>query len=382
MAPLQYGIDTLLQQAAAYKGQRLALVTNDAALTIEGKPSRAALLQAGFNIVRLFAPEHGLTSTGDDGAAQPNGTDALTGLPIVSLYGHQLAPTAEDLSDIDTVLFDIPDIGCRFYTYLWTMTHVMEACALYKKPLMVLDRPNPTGAQLHMAEGPWLNEAACSSFIGRWNIPLRHCCTLGELARYFAATRLSQLQLSVVPVSGYQRHHNALLYFPFVPTSPAMQTVQAALLYPGTGLWEGLNLNEGRGTAAPFAICGAPWLNNGALCEQLQVPGPLRILPVNFTAAAGPYAGQYCQGLSLQVTDADAFYPVRSGLALLRAIAQAHPHQLTERPYPTAANPSGRGHLDRLLGQPGSFAHLLSGEDFITDIAAEWEGMMGEYLLY
>lgn len=379
---LQYGIDIVLPQATAYKGRRLALVTNDAALTIDGKPSRTALLKAGFNIVRLFAPEHGLTRTGDDGATQPSGTDALTGLPIVSLYGHQLAPTAEDLSDIDTVLFDIPDIGCRFYTYLWTMTHVMEACALYNKPLVVLDRPNPIGAQLHKAEGPWLNEAACSSFIGRWNIPLRHCCTLGELARYFAADRLAQLQLSVVPVSGYERHHNALLDFPFVSTSPAMQTVQAALLYPGTGLWEGLNLNEGRGTAAPFALCGAPWLNNRALCDQLAALAALRIQPVNFTAAAGPYAGQDCQGLLLTVTDADAFYPVRSGLALLRAIAQAHPDQLAERPYPTAANPSGRGHLDRLLGQPGSFAHLLSGEDFVTDIAAEWEAMMGEYLLY
>lgn len=378
---IQYGIDVLLLQAAAYRSQRLALVTNDAALTVDGKPSRAALLQAGFNIVRLFAPEHGLTRTGDDGAAQPNGTDALTGLPIVSLYGNQLAPQTADLSDIDAVLFDMPDIGCRFYTYLWTMTHVMEACAAHGKPLLILDRPNPTGAQLHMAEGPWLNEAVCSSFIGRWNIPLRHCCTLGELARYFAATRLPQLQLIVVPVSGYERRHDALLNFPFVPTSPAMQTVQAALLYPGTGLWEGLNLNEGRGTAAPFALCGAPWLNNQALAEQWQLPG-LQVLPHDYTAAAGPYTGEHCHGLLLQVTDADAFYPVRSGLALLQAIAQAHPDQLTERPYPTAANPSGLGHLDRLLGQPGSFAHLLSGEDFVTDIAAEWEGMMGEYLLY
>lgn len=380
---LHYGINTLLSQASAYRGLRLALVTNDAALTIDGKPGRTALLQAGFNIVRLFAPEHGMARTGDDGAAQPHGHDARTQLPIISLYGHQLAPDAQDLADIDTVLFDMPDIGCRFYTYLWTMTHVMEACALYNKPLVVLDRPNPIGAQLHKAEGPWLNESACSSFIGRWNIPLRHCCTLGELARYFAATRLPQLQLSVVPVSGYQRHHNALLHFPFVPTSPAMQTVQTALLYPGTGLWEGLHLNEGRGTAAPFALCGAPWLHNRALCEQLShISGPLRIQPVNFTAAAGPYAGQDCHGLLLQVTDADAFYPVRSGLALLRAIAHTHPRQLAERPYPTAANPSGQGHLDRLLGQPGSFAQLMAGADFVTDIAADWEARVGAYLLY
>jgi uncharacterized protein YbbC (DUF1343 family) len=381
MAAVQFGIDALLPHAAGYKGLRIGMVTNDAATTSSGILSRVALLQAGFNITQLFAPEHGIARAGEDGAPQPNGIDALTGLPIVSLYGNQLAPNATDLADIDTVVFDIPDIGCRFYTYLWTMTHVMEACAAHGKPLVVVDRPNPTGAQLHKAEGPWLNELACSSFIGRWNIPLRHCCTLGELAQYFAADRLPRLQLSVVPVTGYQRHYTAMAHFPFVPTSPAMQTLQAALLYPGTGLWEGVNLNEGRGTAAPFALCGAPWLNNQALAEQLQLPG-LLVRPHDFTAAVGPYAGEQCRGLLLQVTDADAFYPVRSGLKLLRAIAQIHPHQLIERAYPTAANPSGQGHLDRLLGQPGSFARLLQGDDFVIDVAAEWEGMMGEWLLY
>jgi uncharacterized protein YbbC (DUF1343 family) len=375
------GITRFLQKAPAYRGQRLALATNDAALTPDGQPSREALLRAGFGLCRLFAPEHGMARSGADGAAQPHGTDACTGLPITSLYGAQLAPTAADLADVDTVLFDMPDVGCRFYTYLWTMTHLMEACAAHGKPLVVLDRPNPTGALLHMAEGPWLDEATCGSFIGRWNMPLRHCCTLGELARYFAATRLPGLQLTVEPVSGYQRRHRAPLHFPFVATSPAMPTAQSALLYPGTGLLEGLNLNEGRGTQMPFALIGAPWLNNDVLGRELWAAGILRATPLGYTAAAGPYAGLYCRGLLLQVTDAEAFTPVQWGLQLLAALVRHHPNELRERPYPTVANPGGMGHLDRLLGQPQAFAHLLRGGTWHTAVP-QWAGLVGPYLLY
>jgi uncharacterized protein YbbC (DUF1343 family) len=380
-ATVQFGVDALLPQAAKYKGLRIGMVTNDAATTSGGQLSRVALLQAGFGITQLFAPEHGMGRAGEDGAPQPNATDAATGLPVTSLYGEKLAPTAADLQELDLLLFDIPDIGCRFYTYLWTMTHLMQACATHHKPLLIADRPNPTGAQLHLAEGPWLDEASCSSFIGRWNIPIRHCCTLGELARYFAATRVPGLELTVIKAPGYQRHHLAGQAFAFVPTSPAMQTVQAALLYPGTGLWEGVNLNEGRGTTAPFALCGAPWLNAQAIATQLNEPG-LQLLPQTYTAATGPYTGQHCNGLLLTVTDAATYRPIHTGLALLQAIAKLHPHELQPRPYPTAANPSGSAHLDKLLGQPDAFARLLSSQPFAIDVAEEWTGMMGDFLLY
>jgi uncharacterized protein YbbC (DUF1343 family) len=220
-ATVQFGVDALLQQSARHKGLRIGMITNDAATTSGGLLSRVALLQAGFGITQLFAPEHGIATTGEDGAPQPNATDAATGLPVTSLYGEKLAPAAADLQELDLLLFDIPDIGCRFYTYLWTMTHLMQACATHHKPLLIADRPNPTGAQLHLAEGPWLNEASCSSFIGRWNIPLRHCCTLGELARYFTATRVPGLELTVIKAPGYQRHQLAGQAFDFVPTCHA-----------------------------------------------------------------------------------------------------------------------------------------------------------------
>ena len=137
--------------------------------------SRVALLKNQFKLVKIFSPEHGISVKGDDGVKQQNVTDTITDLPVVSLYGEKLMPSEEDMQDVDMVLFDIPDIGCRFYTYLWTMTYVMESCAAYNKPFMILDRPNPIGALLEKAEGPMLDEANCSSFIGRWNIPLKHC---------------------------------------------------------------------------------------------------------------------------------------------------------------------------------------------------------------
>ena len=142
------GIDSFLLQKESYRHLRLALVTNNAAITSTGALSRVALLKNQFKLVRLFSPEHGITVKGEDGVLQQNATDIITGLPVISLYSEKLGPAEIDLLDVDLVLFDIPDVGCRFYTYLWTMTHVMEACARNNKPFILLDRPNPIGALL------------------------------------------------------------------------------------------------------------------------------------------------------------------------------------------------------------------------------------------
>ena len=211
------------------------------------------MLKNGFTLVKLFSPEHGLTASGADGAFQNNHIDNLTNLPVTSLYGDRLAPAEEDLDDIDIVLFDIPDVGCRFYTYLWTMTHVMESCASFNKQFIVADRPNPIGGNMLQAEGPMLDEENCSSFIGRWSIPVRHSCTLGELAKYFAGTKIKSLQLEVIPAGNWQRNQIADdSGLKFIPTSPAIQSLNTALLYPGMGLLEGINVNEGRGTDKAF----------------------------------------------------------------------------------------------------------------------------------
>jgi len=373
----------LMQQQHPLRQMRIALVTNQAALTSEGVPVRYALQQCGYRLVHLFSPEHGLQATGADGEQQPDTVDPLTGLPVTSLYGARLAPEAAQLQELDAVLFDMPDVGCRFYTYLWTLTHVMEACAAAGVRLVVTDRPNPTGLDLRQAEGPWLDERSCSSFIGRWNIPVRHCCTLGELARYFAATRMPHLQLEVLPVMNYTRS----TVFParaFVPTSPAIQEHEAAQLYPGTGLLEGVNLNEGRGTSFAFRVAGAPWIQAAAVLQQLRqvdLPG-ISAEQVQYRAVTPPYEGQDCHGIRLRVTDAASCRPVQTGLTLLQAIHQSHPGQLQPRLYPSVANPEGTHHLDRLTGVFNSFAYIVSGEELSTRVNPLWGQMMQPYLLY
>lgn len=382
LAKLSIGIDQLLLQPLFYREKGIALVCNNASLTSEGIPTRAALLQNGFNLVKLFSPEHGLDAAGEDGKFQTDGMDRITGLPVISLYGDRMAPRKEDLADIDLVLFDIPDIGCRFYTYLWTMTHVMEACASCHTPLIILDRPNPIGGNLENAEGPMLEEAHCASFIGRWRIPIRHCCTLGELALYFAATKINGLNLQVIPVRNWNRNQNHDIHF--TPTSPAIQKQATALLYPGMGLLEGINVNEGRGTAIPFEVCGAPWIN-GELLHQTFLEKNNRGItsqPITYSPEAGFYEGEECRGLQFIVKDETIFCPVQTGISLIRTILQLYPAHVTERLYGTLANPTGKEHLDKLLGIPKAFKSIQTGEPIVTDISTEWKVMIKDCLLY
>jgi uncharacterized protein YbbC (DUF1343 family) len=341
------------------------------------------LLNLHFNLISLFSPEHGITVKGDDGVRQQGGEDVVTGLPVISLYSEKLAPNEEDLKDVDLVLFDIPDVGCRFYTYLWTMTHVMEACARFNKRFVVLDRPNPIGALLENAEGPMLDEAHCGSFIGRWSIPLKHCCTLGELALYFAATRMPVLQIDVVKVEGYHRHHTAVDAFPFVPTSPAIQNIQTAMLYPGTGLLEGILVNEGRGTDHSFSQFGAPWIKVDEFCPALQaVLQHVHLEPVHYVPSSGVYADETCYGVKLKITDLSNFKAVSTGITILQTMFRLYPEMVQERFYTTHANPSGARHMDKLLGYENAFEKLKNQEWPLIDIAEDWNRTMKSHLLY
>lgn len=386
MASVQFGIDYLLSQKNKFQKLRLALVTNNAATTSKGEASRVALLKAGFNITKLFSPEHGLSAKGEDGAYQSNSIDSLTQLPIISLYGNHLMPTGKDLADIDMVLFDIPDVGCRFYTYLWTMTYVMEACALHNKPLVILDRPNPISGDIDKAEGPMLDEINCSAFIGRWNIPVRHSCTLGELATYFATTRVNNLKLDVIKVQNWNREQTATeADWLFVPTSPAIPDVETAILYPGMGLLEGINVNEGRGTDAAFKIMGAPWIDGQQLNSAfngLQLPG-IKSVTTTYVPSLGMYANENCNGLQFSITDNNGCHPVESGLQLLHLIASLYPEKIKERLYPTVANPPGAGHLDKLTGVHHAFEKIMNGELLSSKLnRVDWKEKIHSYLLY
>lgn len=387
---VQFGIDVLLNASAEWKKQRIGLVTNHAATTNSLYPSRQALLHQQFNIQKLFSPEHGLDVEGTDGHLMKDALDTLTGLPITSLYSEKLAPSTQDLDDLDLVLFDIPDIGCRFYTYLWTMTYVMEACAISKKKFIVLDRPNPLSGNLVLAEGPMLS-AEQASFIGRWSIPIRHSCSLGELAKYFNSVRNIACELEVITCKDWERNS----FQPdwgtrFVPTSPAIRDFESMLLYPGLCLLEATNISEGRGTDLPFRVAGAPWIMGEAVAGILDAMGleEVNTRSISFTPAESKYKGQLCKGVTLEVREPEFFQSVSYGLILIRLIKQMYPQSFEWRPYPTLVNPTGLQHLDKLLGITNSEKLFdLPSPRFLAEVTKQtqcrdWEKEISSFLLY
>jgi len=349
---ISFGIDELIHQNPVWKTKQIGLVTSDAATTNTGILSRTALVQAGFNIVCLFSPEHGISAKAPDGEAQQNGMDKITDLPIISLYGNKYMPTAQDLENIDIVLFDIPDIGARFYTYLWTLTYVLEACATNHKQLIVLDRPNPVSGNFDSSEGPFLEDES-SSFIGRWNIPIKHSSTLGELALYFNSTKNIGANLTVIPVKNWDRDSFVTNWETnFVPTSPAIQNPNSMLLSPGLCLLEATNISEGRGSDFSFETAAAPWLQTSEIVSFINQSfgDEIKATSISFTPASGKYINTLCKGIHFEVIDPVYYKPVFFGLLLVYLIRAKHPQAFLWAPYKTAVNPSGENHLDKLLG--------------------------------
>lgn len=380
-----FGIDKLLEQTAIYKNLRIGLITNNAALTSTGELSRVALLKKGFNIIRLFSPEHGLNAMGADGAFQKNIKDEITGLPVISLYADKLIPQEYDLNDIDYLVFDIPDVGSRFYTYLWTLTYAMEACAAFNKPLLIADRPNPLSGNLDLVEGPMLDEVNCSSFIGRWNIPIRHSCTYGELANYFSGTHKISFNLTIIKNEAWNRNLIGGKEWKFTATSPAITDIETALLYPGMGLMEGINVNEGRGTDFPFKIFGAPWIDAEVLLKEflnLSLPG-IHVEKIEYVPSDSLYVNQTCYGLKLHVSDSEIFRPVLTGLKLIELIQVLFPEKCEERLYKTVANPTGKNHLDKLTGVLNAI-EKTKNDELVSHYynSANWKETIKPYMLY
>ena len=376
--PVLFAVDCLASNLSLLNGaHRIGLVTNDAARLADDSTvhSRTALRAAGIHIARLFGPEHGLSATAADGASVADGVDPLTGIEVVSLYGARMKPTAEQLSGLDAVLFDIPDVGVRFYTYAWTLFYMMESCAEYGLPLIILDRPNPLGGELERAEGPML-DPSLTSFIGADNIPIRHSLTLGELATLWKLERWPQAKLRVIPCTGWQRDTRwPETGLAWVPTSPAMPAFASAACYPGTCLFEATNLSVGRGTATAFQVVGAPWLDAAAVLQSLarEIPRGVRFERDAFVPITGPYAGESCEGIQLIVSDGAAFRPVATGLLLLAAVIQTHRLRFAWARYPTAANPSGDGHFERLIGTRSIRARLDADPVSVhAETVADW----------
>jgi uncharacterized protein YbbC (DUF1343 family) len=348
-----------------------------------------ALKNAGFNLTTIFSPEHGINTIGEDGARIHDGLDEITGLPVISLYGEKYMPTADDLKDIDILLYDVPDAGTRFYTYLWSMTYWIEAAAKYNKQIIILDRPNPLGGNILMSEGPMLDESI-TSFIGRFNIPVKHQCTLGELAIYFNTVQKWKANLKVIQCEGWQR---AQLFFnwhqKWVNPSPALQNIEAALLYPGTCFFEATNVSVGRGTPFSFEWIGAEWMNIPAmvLVGQNILREDLKIEALSLPIAMN---GEIIQtkGIRLKIIEPDFYAAVLNGLLLLKLVKDIHPNEFKWAPYPTSANPTGENHLSLLMGVPDAEAIFdLPLQQWLQKMSVlikvdRWKKEIETYLLY
>jgi len=371
------GIDVLEKDGyRQLAGRKIGLITNQTGINRSGV-SDTQLLHAASDVelVAIFSPEHGLFGKLDVSQIEDS-KDPITGIKVYSLYGTTHRPTSEMLAGIDTLVFDIQDIGARFYTYISTMGHAMQAAAKNRIRFVVLDRPNPIDGIT--VSGPLLDEGK-QSFVGFHRLPVRHGMTIGELAQMFKAELKLDLDLEVIPLEGWSRSD----YFdatglPWVNPSPNMRSLTEAILYPGIGLLETTNLSVGRGTDTPFEVLGAPWLNDKMLAlglNRLNLPGVL-FMPLQFTPDASKYEGQLCRGVSIQITDRDQFEPVRTGFEIALTL-----RSLFKMQWKT-------GNLGRLLGNEAVLKAIRDGRsypeilDIYTPELEKFKQRRSQYLIY
>jgi uncharacterized protein YbbC (DUF1343 family) len=362
------GVDVL--QRDRFKqltGHRVGLITNHTGVNRLGVSAIELLHDAeNVELVAVFSPEHGLEGKLDVskiGDTQHAGTK----LNVYSLYGETRRPTAEMLEGLDTLVFDIQDIGARYYTYISTMGNAMEAAAEHGLEFFVLDRPNPIGGVA--VEGPVLDEGR-QSFVGYHRLPIRHGMTVGELARMFNDELSLDLKLTIIPVEGWQRDQ---LYdatgLTWINPSPNMRSLTEALLYPGIGLLETTNLSVGRGTEIPFEVFGAPWVDGSRLAEALNeahTPG-MRFVPITFTPQASKFEGQVCSGVRILLTDRSELEPVRVGLEVAAQIRRLFPDDWKIEAY------------DRLLGNAAVLQALRDGKS-AAEIVTNYQDDLARFL--
>ena len=303
-------------------GKRVGAIVNATSVDSRLHHLVDLLFQAKVDLTVLFAPEHGIRGEAQYMAQVEQTTDRRTGLPVYSLYGstvESLSPRPEALRRLDALVFDIQDVGSRYYTYAYTMALAMSAAARANIGFYVLDRPNPIGGT--QVEGN-LVERRYRSFVGLYELPNRHGLTIGELARYLNAEEQFGADLSIIECIGWRRsQYWQSTGLPFVPPSPNMPTPDTALVYPGMCLCEGTNLSEGRGTCRPFEQFGAPWLDAQEVAGELNredLPGVL-FRPASFVPSFDKHGGLPCHGAMIHVVDRAAFRPVLTGIAVVRA---------------------------------------------------------------
>ena len=312
-------------------------------------------------------------------------SDKKTDIQIFSLYGNRLSPDEEMLENVDSLVFDIQDVGARYYTFIWTMALAMERATEYNKRFVVLDRSNPiNGTDI---EGPLLDESF-RSFVGLFPIPVRHGITAGELALMFNGKFAINVELDIIKMQGWERR----LWFdetglPWVPPSPNMPTLDTATVYPGMCLLEGTNISEGRGTTKPFEYFGAPWLKSEIVLDELSDLDGCRLRPLYFKPLWSKYKGKVCAGFQLHITDRTVFQPLRTALAIILAIRKTHPEDFEWRKPPYEFE-EDKLPFDILIGN-SKIRQMIENKDSIPNIGefcneglGKFEETRKKYLLY
>ena len=359
-------IDSLISRRfEPLRGLRIGLITNHTGIDRAGNPTIDLLRSApGVTVVSLFSPEHGIRGVAD--AKVPDTVDSISGLPIYSLYGEARRPKPEQLANLDALVFDIQDIGARFYTYPSTMGMAMEAAAEAKKKFFVFDRVNPIGGEA--VEGPLLKGE--TDFVGWHPIVIRHGMTVGELAKMFKDERHIDVDLTVIPIRGWKRNlWQDEAGLPWINTSPNMRSLTEAALYPGIGILESA-ISVGRGTPTPFEVIGAPYIDGQRLASELSAPGAT-FTPIRFTPDASIFAGKECGGVRMTITDRKILRPVALGVKIATIINHLYP------------NDFAIDKLQRLLRDPATLDAIRAGTpiDWHDDEAA-FNARRMKFLLY
>ncbi|XXM70556.1 exo-beta-N-acetylmuramidase NamZ family protein [Lysinibacillus sphaericus] len=380
------GVEQLLKEEKdLIEGKKVGLITNPTGVDQELNSIVDTLHNdPDVELTALYGPEHGVRGDAQAGQYVDFYIDERTGLPVYSLYGATKKPTPEMLENVEVLLFDIQDVGTRFYTYIYTMAYAMEAAKENDIPIIVLDRPNPLSGS--KVEGPVL-DMEYSSFVGNYSIPLRHGMTVGELAKLFNTEFDIGADLTVVEMEGWKRDkYYDETPLEFVMPSPNMPTLDTALVYPGAALIEGTNVSEGRGTTKPFELIGAPFINAADLADELnglKLEG-VTFRAASFTPASSKHAGKLSHGIQIHVTDRDTFKPVETGLHIVKTIHDMYPEDFQFR----AENSAGISFFDNLIGNGWIREGIEEGRS-VDEMIAQWQPELKEfnkvrkqYLLY
>ncbi len=387
---IKLGLEKILdEQINLLENLRVGLICNQASVNHQFQHAADLFFEhQKINLTTLFGPQHGIRGDVQDNMIETSHTiDKFTGLPVYSLYSETREPTEEMLRNIDVLIFDLQDVGCRIYTFIYTMANAMTACAKYGKKFVVLDRPNPIGGVA--VEGNVL-EKGHESFVGQYPIPVRHGMTSGELAELFNREFSIGCELEVVKMDNWSRED---FYdetdAPWVMPSPNMPTVETAVVFPATVYFEGTQVSEGRGTTRPFEITGAPYIDSREYAEALtalELPGVI-FRPVEFLPTFQKHAGNNCGGVFLHVTDRQTFEPVLTGLAMIKTAFDLYPEEFAWKnpPYEYVfdRNPfdviAGTTKIREIFEQKASFEDLKS---FCREGVEEFLQIRESYLMY